>query len=80
MKASNRQLERIENSIQSLADNSENSRDRQQATGQEDTLNDDQPYDYKSSAKSPLRATNRQKSQTTVYPSDKGTQANKRKK
>lgn len=59
MKASNRQLERIENSIQSLGVNSENSRERQQATGQEDTLDDDQPYDYRSSAKSPLRVTNR---------------------
>ena len=46
MKASNRQLERIENSIQSLGERSENSRDRQQATGQEETLDDDQPYDY----------------------------------
>ena len=59
MKASNRQLERIENSIQSLGERSENSRDRQQATGQEDTLDDDQPYDYKPQAKSPLRVTNR---------------------
>ena len=59
MKASNRQLERIENSIQSLGVNSENSRERQQATGQEDTLDDDQPYEYRSSAKSPLRVTNR---------------------